>query len=156
MTSTLPANNSVMARCQLMILSGSNEAFRRRVLSIASFRRHDPICPAQSLPTGYLCLIWTSKKQKPTTLAGASTSAVREKSKCSAVQGHINTSFWLPEKTIKSLSASRCFIGSAPTRVLRRADVKPQLPVWYLQLNYLYACFFVNMECSCWWCVMKL
>jgi hypothetical protein len=38
-----------------------------------------------------------------------------ERHRFSAVQGHINTSFWLPEKTIKSLSASRCFIGSAPS-----------------------------------------
>ena len=33
-TSTLPAKSNVIALCQLMILRGSKEAFKRRVLSI--------------------------------------------------------------------------------------------------------------------------
>ena len=59
-------------------------------------------------------------------------------------QGHIQTSFWLPEKTIKTTNASRCFIESAPTGCSETPILTNRSLI--LQLNYLYASFFVNTE----------
>ena len=84
---------------------------------MASFRRHDPIYEAQRLSTRRsVCLNCTSRKQKPTTLAKREHVGCWKETAISHIQGHIQTSFWLPEKTIKAMRASRCFIGVLPLK----------------------------------------